>query len=112
MDGAAAGRRSADGDLFAHRRAARQPGGRLAIATAPPTACCGPEHRDRTFVILATSHYGEPEKFGLTRKNFRTPLGEAPTDTRAGGLAGGARRRAASRWKITATPSSTPWNCR
>lgn len=41
-----------------------------------------PEHRDRTFVILATSHYGEPEKFGLTRKKFRTPLGEAETDTR------------------------------
>jgi AmmeMemoRadiSam system protein B len=41
-----------------------------------------PEHRDRTFVILATSHYGEPDKFGLTRKNFRTPLGESRTDTR------------------------------
>lgn len=40
-----------------------------------------PEHRDRTFVILATSHYGEPEKFGLTRKRFRTPLGESQTDT-------------------------------
>lgn len=39
-----------------------------------------PEHRDRTFVILATSHYGEPERFGLTRKNFRTPLGESQTD--------------------------------
>ena len=50
--------------------------------TARPTACCGPEHRDRTFVILATSHYGEPEKFGLTRKNFATPLGEAATDQR------------------------------
>ena len=34
-----------------------------------------PEHRDRTFVILATSHYGAPERFGLTRKTFRTPLG-------------------------------------
>jgi hypothetical protein len=41
----------------------------------------GQEHRDKTFVILATSHYGEPETFGLTRKNFRTPLGEAVTDT-------------------------------
>jgi AmmeMemoRadiSam system protein B len=40
-----------------------------------------PEHRDRTFVILATSHYGAPEKFGLTRKRFRTPLGESETDT-------------------------------
>ncbi len=40
----------------------------------------GPEHRARTCVILATSHYGEPEKFGLTRKNFSTPLGEAVSD--------------------------------
>ncbi len=42
----------------------------------------GPEHRDRTFFILATSHYGEPETFGLTRKRFATPLGEAVTDQR------------------------------
>ena len=41
-----------------------------------------PEYRDRTFVILGTSHYGEPEKFGLTRKNFVTPLGEARCDHR------------------------------
>lgn len=40
----------------------------------------GPEHRERTFIILATSHYGEPETFGLTRKRFVTPLGEAVTD--------------------------------
>jgi AmmeMemoRadiSam system protein B len=40
------------------------------------------EHRDRTFVILATSHYGTPERFGLTRKNFSSPLGEAVTDRR------------------------------
>jgi MEMO1 family protein len=41
-----------------------------------------PEHKERTFVILATSHYGEPEKFGLTRKPFRTPLGDVANDTR------------------------------
>ena len=41
-----------------------------------------PEHRERTFVILATSHYGAPDKFGLTRKRFRTPLGDSETDTR------------------------------
>ncbi|HWQ55067.1 MAG TPA: AmmeMemoRadiSam system protein B [Bryobacteraceae bacterium] len=40
----------------------------------------GPEYKDRTFVILATSHYGEPQRFGLTRKPFVTPLGESPTD--------------------------------
>jgi AmmeMemoRadiSam system protein B len=42
----------------------------------------GPQYGDRTFVILATSHFGEPEKFGLTRKKFATPLGEAGTDLR------------------------------
>jgi AmmeMemoRadiSam system protein B len=41
-----------------------------------------PEHKERTFVILATSHYGPPEKFGLTRKPFVTPLGECATDVK------------------------------
>ena len=41
----------------------------------------GPELKDRTFVILATSHYGEPEHFGLTRKPFVTPFGETATNT-------------------------------
>ncbi|MEO8131425.1 MAG: AmmeMemoRadiSam system protein B [Bryobacteraceae bacterium] len=40
----------------------------------------GPQHKDRTFVILGTSHYGEPDRFGLTRKRFVTPYGEALTD--------------------------------
>lgn len=35
------------------------------------------DYADRTFVILGTSHYGEPEKFGLTRKTWATPWGEA-----------------------------------
>ena len=52
-----------------------------------------PEHRDRTFVILATSHYGEPERFGLTRKNFSTPLGEAVTDRRLVDRLAAARRQ-------------------
>jgi MEMO1 family protein len=39
-----------------------------------------PELRDRTFVVLGTSHYGQPDKFGLTRKPFRTPYGETRTD--------------------------------
>jgi AmmeMemoRadiSam system protein B len=38
--------------------------------------------RDRTFVVLGTSHYGEPDRFGLTRKPFVTPFGEAVTDVR------------------------------
>jgi AmmeMemoRadiSam system protein B len=37
---------------------------------------------ERTFVILGTSHYGEPDRFGLTRKPFATPFGEAATDGR------------------------------
>ena len=40
----------------------------------------GSEYKDRVFVILGTSHYGEPQKFGLTVKPFATPLGEARTE--------------------------------
>jgi hypothetical protein len=43
-------------------------------------AALGAGLRDRTFVILGTSHYGEPNRFGLTHKPFSTPLGEAQTD--------------------------------
>jgi AmmeMemoRadiSam system protein B len=38
-----------------------------------------PAYRDRTFVVLGTSHYGAPDRFGLTRKPFVTPFGEAIT---------------------------------
>ncbi len=38
------------------------------------------EAAGRTFVILGTSHYGAPERFGLTRKRFVTPFGESRTD--------------------------------
>lgn len=31
-------------------------------------------------MILGTSHYGEPERFGLTGKSFLTPLGRAEVD--------------------------------
>jgi AmmeMemoRadiSam system protein B len=34
----------------------------------------------RTFVVLGTSHYGAPERFGLTRKPYETPFGPAGTD--------------------------------
>ena len=40
----------------------------------------GESYRDRTFIVLGTSHYGPSEKFGLTRKNYRTPWGDARTD--------------------------------
>lgn len=39
-----------------------------------------PSYADRTFVILGTSHYGQPERFGLTRKDYTTPLGRLETD--------------------------------
>ncbi len=39
------------------------------------------EAADRTFVILGTSHYGAPERFGLTRKRFETPFGLAQNNT-------------------------------
>jgi AmmeMemoRadiSam system protein B len=40
---------------------------------------------ERTFVILGTSHYGEPDRFGLTRKPFATPFGATATDARVVG---------------------------
>ncbi len=43
-------------------------------------AALGSAHREKTFVILGTSHYGEADCFGLTRKPFVTPFGEAITD--------------------------------
>lgn len=53
----------------------------------------GPALADRVFVVLGTSHYGEPEKFGLTRKDFVTPFGTARTErTLVDRLAAGSRR--------------------
>jgi hypothetical protein len=39
-----------------------------------------PSYADHTFVILGTSHYGRPERFGLTRKPYVTPFGALRTD--------------------------------
>ena len=39
-----------------------------------------PADRDRVFVVLGTSHYGEPDRFGLTRKPYLTPYGAARTE--------------------------------
>ncbi|MEP7273351.1 MAG: AmmeMemoRadiSam system protein B [Acidobacteriota bacterium] len=39
------------------------------------SAGLSPVQEPRTIVILGTSHYGEPERFGLTRKQFSTPFG-------------------------------------
>lgn len=48
---------------------------RAAYSCLPPA-----DGAERTFVILGTSHYGAPDRFGLTRKHFLTPFGEAQTD--------------------------------
>ncbi len=82
-------------EYMAGEDAAPSPDGHLLAIAAPHVSPEGgwqsyraayqmlrPEHRDRTFVILGTSHYGAPEKFGLTRKNFATPFGEAVADRR------------------------------
>ena len=42
---------------------------RAAYNTLTPDLC------DRTFIVLGTSHFGTPNKFGMTRKPFETPLG-------------------------------------
>ncbi len=39
-----------------------------------------PSDAGRTFVVLGTSHYGEPDRIGLTRKPFRTPFGDTTSD--------------------------------
>jgi AmmeMemoRadiSam system protein B len=39
-----------------------------------------PDDADKTFIILGTSHYGQPDRLGLTRKPYVTPLGETLTD--------------------------------
>lgn len=38
------------------------------------------EPKDATVVLLGTSHYGRPERFGITRKAFETPLGRLEVD--------------------------------
>lgn len=48
---------------------------RAAYQSLPPLE----EGKERTFVILGTSHYGAPDRFGLTRKRFVTPFGKAKT---------------------------------
>ena len=55
---------------------------RAASARTPPrTRALPADAGERTFVVLGTSHYGAPERFGLTRKPYVTPFGAARTDT-------------------------------
>jgi len=50
-------------------------GGRNCYAVSYRGLAALPGVAEHTFVVLGTSHYGSPEKFGLTRKPFITPLG-------------------------------------
>jgi len=56
-------------------------GGRNCYAVTYRRLASCPELADRTIVVLGTSHYGDPDKFGLTRKPFVTPLGTLRVDT-------------------------------
>lgn len=73
--------------------AAPSGGGRLVGIAAPHVSPVGgyesyaaaykrleAQHAAKTFVILGTSHYGEGERWGLTRKAYDTPLGAVETD--------------------------------
>ena len=53
-------------------------GGRRCYAAA--YGSLGPDLRERVFVILGTSHFGEPQRFGLTVKDYVTPLGDSHTE--------------------------------
>jgi hypothetical protein len=55
-------------------------GGCKCYATTYRALAALPTLAERTFVVLGTSHYGAPEKFGLTRKSFVTPLGTLHVD--------------------------------
>jgi hypothetical protein len=55
-------------------------GGRNCYALTYRGLAAFPALAKRTFVVLGTSHYGAPEKFGLTRKPFVTPLGTLAVD--------------------------------
>ena len=56
-------------------------GGRHCYAAAYRRLAAHPSLAERTLVVLGTSHFGPPEKFGLTRKPFVTPLGTLRVDT-------------------------------
>ncbi len=66
-------------------------GGRNCYATTYRRMAASPALAERTFVVMGTSHWGVPEKFGLTRKPFVTPLGTLRVDTELVGLAGATR---------------------
>jgi hypothetical protein len=56
-------------------------GGRNCYAVTYRGLAAFPALAQRTFMVLGTSHWGAPEKFGLTRKPFVTPLGTLRVNT-------------------------------
>ncbi len=56
-------------------------GGRNCYAVTYRRLAVIPELAQRTFMVLGTSHWGTPEKYGLTRKPYVTPLGALRVDT-------------------------------
>jgi len=93
LDGWLAGARRPRPDLVAIAAPHVSPeGGWRSYAAA--FGALDPSLAGRTFVVLGTSHYGQAETFGLTRKPFATPFGETTADAgivgeleRAGGTA-------------------------
>ncbi len=55
-------------------------GGRNCYAATYRPLAARPALAERVFIVLGTSHFGAPEKFGLTRKPFVTPLGRLEVD--------------------------------
>jgi len=56
-------------------------GGRGCYAATYQRLAGRPALAQRTFMVLGTSHWGAPDKYGLTRKSFVTPLGTLRVDT-------------------------------
>lgn len=78
---------------YLNASAAATPNGRVRAIAAPHVSPYGgvdsyraayaalmSSDAEKTFVVLGTSHYGVPDRFGLTRKAFVTPLGETSTN--------------------------------
>ena len=69
---------AAPGDVFAIAAPHVSPeGGFRSYASAYGAL---PAAAEKTYVVLGTSHYGAPERFGLTRKPYETPYGPTRAD--------------------------------
>lgn len=51
----------------------------LVDLSGAPLRSARSESADRTVIVLGTSHYGAPQRFGLTRKPYVTPYGATRT---------------------------------